>query len=200
MSDTIIDLIRHGEPQGGRRFRGNGCDDPLSEKGWAQMRQAVAGQAPWQGVISSPMQRCTQFAEEVAQRHKLPMSVDERLREVGFGSWEGFSPAQLLERNRQEFDDFYRDPVNCRPPGAEDLELFSQRVQAALSDALSAYHGQHLLVVAHAGVIRAALGGVLAAPPERWYRVSVSNAHLTRIRYGAHGATLDAHNVARMPL
>ena len=34
---TTIDLIRHGEPVGGRRYRGGRMDDPLSEKGWAQM-------------------------------------------------------------------------------------------------------------------------------------------------------------------
>ena len=36
MSDTVIDLIRHGEPVGGRRYRGH-IDDPLSERGWQQM-------------------------------------------------------------------------------------------------------------------------------------------------------------------
>jgi len=37
---TTLDLMRHGEPVGGRRYRGQ-MDDPLSEKGWAQMRNAV---------------------------------------------------------------------------------------------------------------------------------------------------------------
>ena len=38
---TLIDMIRHGEPVGGRRYRGQ-IDDPLSEKGWRQMWAAVA--------------------------------------------------------------------------------------------------------------------------------------------------------------
>ena len=38
---TRIDLIRHGEPVGGRRYRGQ-IDDPLSEKGWKQMREECA--------------------------------------------------------------------------------------------------------------------------------------------------------------
>ncbi|MHB1590203.1 MAG: histidine phosphatase family protein [Sulfuricella sp.] len=40
MKSTTIDLIRHGEPVGGRRYRGR-TDDPLSEKGWNQMWTAV---------------------------------------------------------------------------------------------------------------------------------------------------------------
>jgi alpha-ribazole phosphatase/probable phosphoglycerate mutase len=38
---TTLDLLRHGESVGGRKYRGQ-TDDPLSEKGWAQMRDVVA--------------------------------------------------------------------------------------------------------------------------------------------------------------
>ena len=56
MSDplsTVIDLLRHGEPLGGRRYRGQ-RDDPLSEQGWRQMRASVGGYREWQAVVSSP--------------------------------------------------------------------------------------------------------------------------------------------------
>ncbi|MEW6253578.1 MAG: histidine phosphatase family protein, partial [Planctomycetota bacterium] len=62
---TLIDLMRHGEPVGGRRYRGQ-VDDPLSEKGWAQMRAAVGEAAPWHHVVSSPLLRCREFAETLA--------------------------------------------------------------------------------------------------------------------------------------
>jgi hypothetical protein len=39
----ILDLLRHGEPEGGRLYRGNLLDDPLSEKGWQQMQASVNG-------------------------------------------------------------------------------------------------------------------------------------------------------------
>ena len=38
---TQIDVIRHGEPKGGRRYRGYGIDDPLTETGWQQMWTAM---------------------------------------------------------------------------------------------------------------------------------------------------------------
>ncbi|MEK6748901.1 MAG: histidine phosphatase family protein, partial [Pseudomonadota bacterium] len=37
---TVVDMIRHGEPVGGKRYRGH-RDDPLSDIGWRQMREAV---------------------------------------------------------------------------------------------------------------------------------------------------------------
>ena len=64
-SSTLIDLLRHGEPRGGAKFRGH-TDDPLSETGWTQMRAAVQGDSPWQVVVSSPLLRCAEFAAELA--------------------------------------------------------------------------------------------------------------------------------------
>ena len=56
----ILDLLRHGETeQGGLR---GSLDDALTEKGWAQMRDAVAEAGPWQVLVSSPLQRCARFA------------------------------------------------------------------------------------------------------------------------------------------
>ena len=59
---TTIDLLRHGEPIGGRRYRGH-IDDPLSEYGWSEMWHAVSGETPWQQIITSPLRRCREFAE-----------------------------------------------------------------------------------------------------------------------------------------
>ncbi|HRK78542.1 MAG TPA: histidine phosphatase family protein, partial [Thiobacillus sp.] len=91
---TTLDLLRHGEPVGGRRYRGQ-IDDPLSEKGWAQMHAAVGDAVPWTRVVASPLLRCRAFAETLAGRHGLPLAVDARLKEVGFGEWEGKSAAEI---------------------------------------------------------------------------------------------------------
>lgn len=194
MTETLIDFLRHGEPVGGRRIRGDGIDDPLSETGWSQMWHAVGENAPWDRIVTSPMQRCRAFAEALAQRHGLPLQVEPRFREVGFGSWEGASPDEIQARDPQGYAAFYRDPVNQRPPGAEPLQAFGARVSGALVDAIRECPGQHLLVVAHAGVIRAVLGHVLQVEPVAWYRTRVDNAGLTRLRSGRDGERLEFHN------
>lgn len=65
---TTVDLLRHGEPVGGRKYRGQ-TDDALSETGWAQMRAAVDGHRPWDVIVSSTLLRCIEFARELAARH-----------------------------------------------------------------------------------------------------------------------------------
>ena len=152
MPETIVDLLRHGEPVGGRAYRGHGVDDPLSDKGWQQMWAAVGDDAPWHHIISSPMRRCSEFAGALSERHDLPVTVDERLKEVGFGAWEGRTATEIRQDDNQAYENFYRDPVNARPAGAEPLDDFMRRVSAAYEDVVSLYPGKHCLIVAHAGV------------------------------------------------
>jgi iron complex transport system substrate-binding protein len=57
---TTLDLMRHGEPVGGRKYRGQ-LDDPLSKKGWAQMRRAVGEHCPWQAGVPSNKHRTGLF-------------------------------------------------------------------------------------------------------------------------------------------
>jgi len=50
------------------------------------MRQAVGENCPWQAIASSPLSRCADFARELAARHGLPLEIDARLIELGFGA------------------------------------------------------------------------------------------------------------------
>lgn len=191
---TLLDYLRHGEPVGGSRFRGNGVDDPLSDRGWEQMRNTSAAFTGWDRVISSPMQRALAFARWLADERGLPLEVIEDLREVGFGSWEGVARDTLRLERRAEYEAFYDDPVHHRPAGAEPLDLFGARVGAAFDDLVQRHAGEHLLVVCHAGVIRATLGHVVRMPASNWYRTEVDNAALTRFAHDRRGARLVAHN------
>lgn len=199
MSDTIVDFIRHGEPVGGRRYRGDGADDPLSDKGWQQMWDAVSDNVPWGQVVTSPMQRCHAFARALQERHGLPVEIDTRFREVGQGDWEGRSPDEIIARDEQEYHAFYQDPQRNRPPGSEPLEAFGARVAEALEFLFQHYQGKHVLVVAHAGVIRAALGYILQSEPVAWYRARINNAAFTRFMSGRYGRKLEFHNRTRLP-
>jgi len=183
---TTIDLMRHGEPVGGRKYRGQ-LDDPLSEKGWQQMRAAVGEHRPWQHIVSSPLQRCQAFALEMARSQNLPLSFDARFMEVKFGVWEGKTAEQLRAQDPQVIERFKRDPLNQRPQGAERLEDFYARVRAAWFDLLAAHAGKHVLLVCHAGVIRMVLANALNLPLVDTYRIDVPSAGLTRLRVQGAG-------------
>lgn len=177
---TRIDLIRHGQPVGGRRYRGQ-LDDPLSDTGWEQMWQAVGDFTGWDAIVSSPLLRCKEFAQALGDRHHIPVATDPRLKEVGFGAWEGRSRAEVQAAHPDDYARFYRDPVGWRPAGAEPLPAFVTRVADAFDDLVVHHRGLAVLVVGHAGVIRAVLAHALQIPLSSLYRIQVANAGVTRL-------------------
>ncbi|VAW51017.1 Alpha-ribazole-5'-phosphate phosphatase [hydrothermal vent metagenome] len=183
---TYIDVIRHGEPVGGRRYRGYSIDDPLTEKGWSQMRSAVPESPKWQHIISSPLKRCLTFSEELANDLQIPFTVEDNVKEIGFGEWEGKTPEDILAQDSEALSHFYADPVHNRPSGAEPLDTFSERVWNAYLDILNTHKDKHILIVAHAGVARAITANIL--------KMSLDDVYSRlKIEYGAiiHSAVED---------
>ncbi len=178
--ETTIDLIRHGEPEGGQRIRGT-LNDPLSENGWRQMWQAIGAQRPWSRIVSSPMLRCQAFAERLADSMGLTPQIQPDFREIGFGAWEGLSTRELLQQDPSALQRYWQNPLDHAPLGAEPVDDFRARVFSAWEDLLPQVRGEHVLLVCHGGVIRAILSAVLGMPRERLWCFDVPYANLSRI-------------------
>ncbi|MGK9047901.1 alpha-ribazole phosphatase family protein [Stutzerimonas chloritidismutans] len=180
---TSIDLLRHGETEQGGGFRGS-LDDALTERGWQQMRDAVAGAGPWDVLVSSPLQRCAAFARELAVQQGLPLQLEPDLRELHFGDWEGRSAAELMQHSAEALGLFWADPYGFTPPVGEPLVQFEARVLAAIDCLRQRFAGQRLLVICHAGVMRLLLTHARGLPRERLLEVVVAHGELL---------PLDAH-------
>ncbi len=180
---TRIDVIRHGEPIGGRRYRGHGVDDPLTEAGWQQMWDAVEDNPGWSHIATSPLVRCRDFAQALSEKLDIGISIDDRLKEIGFGAWEGLTPDDILAIDKNALNHFYTDPINNRPEGAEPLQSFSNRVWEAYNDLVEQHVDQHVLIIGHAGTVRAITANTLHMPLDDVY----SNL---KIEYGGIVSTL----------
>lgn len=186
---VTLDWIRHGEPEGGVKYRGS-LDDPLSDTGWQQLRastsQALAAGTRWDAVICSPMRRCHAFAREVAQQHGLPLQVVPDLRELSFGELEGLTPKEAWRQYPDLLTRLWQAPEQHTPPGGEPFTAFIRRVQQAIESLLTQYAGQHVLVVAHGGVIRAMLSSCLGFTPHDTFKIDIPYAGMTRIKAYLH--------------
>ncbi len=183
---TIIDLLRHGEPEGGRMYRGGGTDHALSEAGWEQMHASIKkredkDEADWQAIISSPMLRCKEFSTHLAEEKNISIQIIENLREAGYGSWEGRTPAAIKEASEEEYWEFFADPVNSRPADAEPLEFFTPRINEVFGEVLTKHQGQHVLLVSHLAVTRAIIGIVLGMPLASQQLIDMPFAGMLRI-------------------
>lgn len=102
-------------------------------------------------IVSSPLQRCQQLAVEL---QRGPVTLDSRLLELSFGEWEGLFWADI-PRDMSEI--WTQDVVHRTPPGGESFLQLIDRVRACIHDPLHWQSHESLLLVTHAGVIRALL-------------------------------------------
>jgi alpha-ribazole phosphatase len=155
-----IDLLRHGETTLSHTLRGH-LDDELTEQGWLQMQstiqQYMTTPVDWDVIISSPLRRCRCFAEHLANQLGLPMRVNEHIKEMYFGDWEGISTQVIYEAEPEQLANFWQFPTQYHAPNGESLIQFQQRIFIGFEQIytqIQAQNGQKALVVTHGGVIK----------------------------------------------
>jgi broad specificity phosphatase PhoE len=137
---TLI-LTRHGNAAPNEVILGGRLDPPLTEAGREEAR-ALAGRLAGiriDRVIASPMARALETARIVAAGR--PVEVDERLRELRYGEWEGLTHAEIEARDPELWASWDADPATTDPPGGECANDVSDRVRSFLADLLAAEAG-----------------------------------------------------------
>ena len=160
-SPPLLYYIRHGETDWNREGRLQGQRDiPMNANGRAQaracgeiLRDLITRQpATALDYVASPLGRARETMELLRATLGLePKSyhVDERLTEVSFGSWEGFTIEELRRYSPDAVAARERDKWGFAPPQAESYAAMSQRVRAWY-DTLE----RDTVAVAHGGVLR----------------------------------------------
>jgi broad specificity phosphatase PhoE len=184
----LLYVARHGETDWNAEGRLQGHTDvPLNDRGRAQAR-ALAAALAREGIgalVASDLARAKETADIVAGALGRPSPViDPRLRERGFGVFEGRTKADLAETEPDAWRAWNED-VRARPPGGESHEDLVGRIVAAVEHAGRAHAqgGSPVLVVSHGAAIRALLLAAtgLRVPPlgnGTVYRVTLDGGSL----------------------
>jgi len=163
--DVRLLLIRHGETQWNAQARIQGHRDiALSERGLrqAQILARFLSAAAIDAVHASDLVRASQTAQPLASVLGLPLRLDARLRERGFGLFEGSTYAEAEANWPNEYAIWRRrDPAHALP-GGESYLAARARVLQCLEEIVHSHAGQTVAVVTHGGVLdivyRAAYG------------------------------------------
>jgi broad specificity phosphatase PhoE len=152
---TTLLLARHGETDWNRDGRWQGLSDTrLNDLGREQAQELASGLDDAVDVVySSDLARARETAEIVAARLGLEVRFDSRLRERGFGAWEGLTTTEIEDR----FAESHRRWRAGEGAGADDAEPFADfaaRIHSFLEDAVQRHPGETVLVIAHGGSIR----------------------------------------------
>ena len=177
---TTIDLLRHGEVEGDAVYRGS-TDDSLTDAGWQQMVTALHDKKGWDFIISSPLQRCREFAELVAEEDEIELEINNSFQEIDFGLWEGLSPDKIMKEEAEKLKSWWQSPTRVTPPEGEDFHEFQARILKSLKQLISDNKGKNILLITHAGVIRVILMYVLGMQEENLFRINVDNASFSQI-------------------
>lgn len=195
-------LVRHGESISNVEERVQGQADvelsPLGRRqaaavaAWSRAMRgsASAPDATWE-IWSSPLKRARHTAETIAASLGLPVHVDEGLCELHAGVFQGHLWADLESRFPEAVARWRSGDVEYRIPGGESRADLAARGHRVL-EALGRRDVAGMIVVAHGGVLTAALGSMLgrdhpllAAAAQRPFTKlpALANASLTLLEW-----------------
>ncbi len=177
---TTIDLVRHGEIAT-RGLLCAGADEPLSEKGLAQL-QTLKHYSNWDLIVSSPYARCSEFSTHLARHLQTGHRIDPAWQEIDFGAWTDIPRESIWATNRKKLLQLWENPLEFTAPNGEQMIDFVHRVQNALKQLLLSHQGESILLLTHAGVIRAVLAHALGIEYKNTQKFNIEHAKINRIR------------------
>jgi broad specificity phosphatase PhoE len=194
---TVTLLLRHGQtPMSVQKRYAGRSDVPLTDVG-VQQAAAAAKRLASAGIgviVTSPLLRAVQTAQEVAAVTGAAVVTDDGFRETDFGAWEGLTFAEVRDRWPSEVTTWLADP-EVAPPGGESFTDVSARVTAALRRVLTDRQGQRVLIVSHVTPIKTLVAMALLAPSAALFRMHLDIAALSEIDWYADGpAVLRSFN------
>lgn len=136
-------------------------------------------------VFSSPLTRCLQLAETFSDT----VTTDARLQELDFGEWEGKRFDDIEANALQHWTNNF---VTAAPPKGENFEDLYQRAGSFWQDLLATEasaprlrpvgEAEQVLVITHAGVIRALLARALNLPLANSFQLRIDSGSVHKLR------------------
>jgi probable phosphoglycerate mutase len=150
-------LVRHGQTDYSLNNRFCGAiDPPLNEHGLAMAEALGAryGGEPWAGIWCSPQVRARQTALPTATRAHKELILDDGLREIGYGEWEGRPEEEVARVDAARFHAWSAHPGHVAPPGGESGLAIASRALGALERIKQAHPSGKVLIVSHKATLR----------------------------------------------
>lgn len=141
-------------------------------------------------IMTTRARRCRLLADHVATRLGSKLLIDDRMRELDFGQWEGVAWRDIP---RAQTDAWTRDVWNSSAPGGESYSAMHARVSAAWEAMLAGSHDR-LALIGHAGPLRALITIALELPAEAFVRIHIDYGRMAKISDATGGWRLDYSN------
>jgi broad specificity phosphatase PhoE len=197
-------LVRHG--QTAQSSEGVFCGDldpPLTDQGRAEADRVAGALGPlgFSAIYCSPKLRARMTAEPIARACGLEPVIDDGLREIAYGTWEGCKESEIATTDRAAFDAWTADPALASPPGGESAFAIAARALPVVLRARREHASGRVLLVSHKATVRVIVCALLGVPLGRFRtHVACPTASITAFEFGGRGPLLvrvgDVHHLA----
>lgn len=193
-----LTLVRHGQTQGTSEFRFTSQSGvPLSFWGRRQARllgRRLAQSAHPLSLYSSDLQRAYETAAICGEILQLPVITHMGLREMDVGDWSSLTWAEAQQQFREDFASWQQDPVHYRRGGAESFADLQQRVEKTWREIESQCESENIILVCHAGTIRAFFSMLSIYDPNTALQLPVAHCAITTFTFANQSVRLLGHN------
>jgi broad specificity phosphatase PhoE len=164
-------MIRHGQTPASREnlFSGS-IDPPLTDIGHLMAEQFAAAYAsvPWTAFYCSPMLRTRQTLAPLAQRTGLSPVLEDGLREIHYGDWEGMNQDEVKARWPEAFAYWAADPASRGAPGGETAFHVAARAMSVVERIRTQHQEGNVLIVSHKATLRVIACALLGVDVRRY--------------------------------
>ncbi|MFN4319082.1 MAG: histidine phosphatase family protein [Aquificaceae bacterium] len=178
-------LLRHAQSEYNEKgiFQGR-LNSDLTPLGFVQARLSAQEllDKGIQVIYSSPKKRAYKTALTVADVLGLEVIVDERIREMSFGIYEGRNFWELMEKEGDMLRAWLCNPLKNPLPTQESMEEFRKRVESFLKDVIQNPY-ENILIVAHGGTLHAIVCLSLGLGLENLWNIHMDNTGFTLLVY-----------------
>ena len=193
--ETRVWLLRHGTSSFNVQRRCQGCCDNSELTPQGREAARISGErlstAGIEAVISSPLRRATDTAEEVlkgigAGDRKINFETDARLREIELHQWEGLPLEEIPRRFPEQFLAWRSRPGDLQMQSVSGevqypVRNLYHRARLFWNDLLATCAGKSVLLVAHSGTARALIASALGLGTEHFHSFQQSNCGVSRL-------------------
>ncbi len=181
-----IYLVRHGKTDWNVENRIMGSNDiPLNETGIQEITKAahfLKGKGI-KKIFSSPVNRCVESAQIIANTLRCDIETDNGLRETEFGDWVGKIYDDL--KKEVDFRAYYEFPYDKVIPNGESFSEFYDRVIDSFIK-ISEENTQDLIIATHADPIKTIILHTLKCPLTSAHLFKIDNASVSLIEIKKH--------------